>query len=218
MRWWKGSGSLIIPPSWCAGGLSSSSLIIHPSFMVRWWMGSDSLIIHPSLVRWWMGCSSLIIHSSFMVRGWVGWLVLVHLTSMIHPSGPWLRVVGGVGNGPTARSLRLVAACFRGVCFAASVKEREEREREREDCGMVRCASLSFFFALGGRRFLTSSNSSSFFIPSSRVCICGTYCYYLLFLGCLSGTFNFTCAEFRRRRTREGGGEDVAMILGFLLR
>jgi hypothetical protein len=71
---------------------------------------------------------------------------------------------------------------------------------------MVRCASLSFFFALGGRRFLTSSNSSSFFIPSSRVCICGTYCYYLLFLGCLSGTFNFTCAEFRRRRTRGGGG------------
>ncbi len=67
---------------------------------------------------------------------------------MIHPSGPWLRVVGGVGNGPPARASRLVAACFRGVCFAASVKERErEREREREDRGMVGCASLSFFFA-----------------------------------------------------------------------
>jgi hypothetical protein len=61
----------------------------------------------------------------------VGWLVLVHLSSMIYPSGPWLRVVGGVGNGPTERALRLVAACFRGVCYAASEKERE-RERERE--------------------------------------------------------------------------------------
>ncbi len=228
VRWWAGSGVRLTYHfiQWCAGGrvlvhlsslhpsfmvswwMGSGSLIIHPSFMVSWWMGSGSLIIHPSihpsLVRWWMGCSSLIIHASFMVRVWVGWFVLVHLSSMIHPSGPWLRVVGGVGNGPTARvAFGCCAFSWRLFCGVSEGR----REREREDRGMVGCASLSFFFAHGVRRFLTSSNSSSsFFIPSSRVWICATYCYYLLFLGCLSGTFNFTCAEFRRWRTRGGGG------------
>ncbi len=124
---------------------------------------------------------------------------------MIHPSGPWLRVVGGVGNGPPARASRLVAACFRGVCFAASVKERErEREREKIAGWLVARLFLSSSPEEGGdsSRAVTAA-ASSFLLP---VFVFLVLTFYLLFLGCLSGTFNFTCVEFRRRRLREGGG------------